>query len=293
MPGPTHADTSQFAAGHIWQTAATQVAPEKMTIQREFSQFLRTKGYAELICEEYAESNLNLCIEYISREVEGWNSLGVSSPLQVISNGRVVTWRHPHFQEITGLKPLHPDFCDIWEWIKSISSREFLFCCSGMLWCIGCSKIFISDTSGDAGIDLLGIIENGPLRGVVVLVQAKTANDDVNKECVYSDYAKYLLLKHQNKWGEYRRSLDIEKRTDGCSELYLFSSNREFRPSICAAGKELSFMLRSGRQIAQILSLSGNLRQWMRAREEVGGLEASLARDISTPISRVLGPQTV
>jgi len=114
-----------------------------------------------------------------------------------------------------------------------------------------------------------------------VLVQAKTAHGQVSKEDVFSDYTKFVLLKHDAKWDEYRKAVGIDKTPDGVGLVYIFASNCEFGPTIAQAARNLPIMLRSGRQIAHCLAKRADATRWRAVQAHVGETNANLSRNLS------------
>jgi hypothetical protein len=286
MSWPSSSEVSEFSYHRIWDSAVASGVPERLNLRAEFVGFLKSRGYVGVVAEEYAERNIGLLLTKILKVCEEWAALGIPSPLHVADQtGTLITWKHPKFENVSGLPKLSENFCDVWRWVKDCREREFLFCCAAYLFLLGCSRIFVTDTSGDGGIDLIGIHEAEPFRGMCFLVQAKTAMSDVGKESLFSDYTKYLLLRHTAKWDDYRKALGIDKTSDGVGVIYIFASNQEFNPAIIQAARDLPIMLRSGRQLAHSLSRKADLRRWMSARDSVGATDANLSRNLFGPIA--------
>ncbi len=285
MPRPTGSDLAEFSYKKIWDSVVIAGGEERLNARAAFVDFLKSKSHPAIIAEEYAEKNINLMLEQILKVCDEWESLGIPRPLDVIDpNGSIITWKHPRFELISGRKKLPDGFCDIWNLVRSCRERDFLFWCGAYLYLLGCNRIFVTDTSGDGGIDLIGIHEAEPFRGLCFLVQAKTASSDVGKESLFGDYTKYLLLRHTAKWDDYRKALGVDKTSDGLGVVYIFASNQEFNPAIIEAARNLPIMLRSGRQLAHGLSKRADLQRWLRARDRVGATEASLSKDLYGPI---------
>ena len=289
MSRPSGSDVFEFSYYHIWEYVVAGNVAERMNTRAEFVDFLKSRGHVQMIAEEYAEKNIGLLLNNIQVVCEQWDALGIPRPLEVTDqSGSIITWRHPKFEGISGRRKLSENFCDVWRWVKECRDRDFLLCCAAYLHLLGCSRIYITDTSGDGGIDLIGIYEIEPLRGVCFLVQAKTALNEVAKESLFSDYTKYLLLRRNVKWNEYEKALGIDRTADGVGIVYMFASNLEFNPPIVQAARDLPIMLRSGRQIAYALSTRAPLSRWMRVREHVGETSASLSRNLGGHIMEAL-----
>jgi Restriction endonuclease len=289
MSRPSGSDVTEFSYQRIWESVVVGGVPERLNTRAEFVSYLKSKGHVQMIAEEFAERNIGFMLNNIQTVCEQWDALGIPRPLEVTDqNGSMITWKHPRFEEISGRKRLPENFCDVWQWVKDCREREFLFCCASYLHLLGCSRIYITDTSGDGGIDLIGIYEHEPFRGICFLVQAKTALSEVGKESLFSDYTKFLLLRRNAKWNEYEKALGIDKTSDGVGIVYIFASNREFNPAIVQAARDLPIMLRSGRQIAHALSKRADLNRWMFVRDHVGATGASLSRNLVVPLREAL-----
>ena len=61
---------------------------------------------------------------------------------------------------------------------------------------LGFRKIFICDSRGDEGVDLLGLLQDGGLRSLIAVVQAKTSSEPIGRGLVLSEYGKYMMLPH-------------------------------------------------------------------------------------------------
>lgn len=289
MPRPSGSELSEFSYLSIWDSIVVSGGAERVNARAAFVDFLKAKSHPAIIAEEYAEKNISLVLQQILKVCDQWESLGIPRPLDVVDqNGSIITWRHPKFEQISGRKKLPDSFCDIWAWVRKCRDREFLFCCAAYLFLLGCSRIFVTDTSGDGGIDLIGVQETDPFRGMCFLIQAKTALSEVGREALFSDYTKYILLRHTAKWDEYRRALGVDKTSDGVGIIYIFASNQEFNPAIVQAARDLPIMLRSGRQIAHSLSKRANLQRWMAARDRVGVTDASLSKNLFSSMDEVM-----
>jgi hypothetical protein len=289
MSRPTGNDVTDFSRNYLWNFVVSNTVPERINVRTEFSKFLTSKGYPAMLCEEFSERNVGLILTHIVEGCEQWESLGIPMPLYIVDQlGSIVTWLHPKFENISGRTKLPQNFSDVWAWVRACYEREFLFCCAAYLFDLGCTRVHITDTTGDGGIDVIGIIERGPFRGLCFLVQAKTAQTEVTKETIFSDYTKYILLRHHAKWDEYRRSIGIDKSHDGAGVLYLLASNLEFNPAIKQAARDLPIILRSGRQIAHSLSKRADVMRWQKIRDHVGQPEASLTRNLAKIFSEVL-----
>lgn len=289
MSRPTGNDLSDFSRRHIWDIVVSNAVPQRLNVRTEISKFLNARGYPSFLCDEFAEKNVGQALTQIVEMSAQWESLGIPVPLHVVDqSGSIITWLHPKFEDISGRSKLPSEFCNVWSWVRGCYEREFLFCCAAYLFAMGCTRVHITDTTGDGGIDVIGVVERGAFRGVCFLVQAKTAQTEVTKEAVFSDYTKYILLRHHSKWEEYRKAIGLDRANDGAGVLYVLASNLEFNAAIKQAARDLPVILRSGRQIAHALSIRTALARWQKVRDHIGQPDASLSRNLAKAFSEVL-----
>ena len=289
MPKPSGDELAAFSYQRIWELVVTSAVPDRLNARTELVSFLTAKGHVKIIAEEFAEKNIGRLLTNVERVCEQWEALGIPRPLYLNDQmGTIITWKHPKYQNISGRQPLSPEFCAVWQWVKSCRERDFLFCCAAYLFQLGCGRIYVTDTRGDGGIDLIGVHDAGPLRGICFFVQAKTAGGEVGKESLYSEYTKFLLLRFNSRWHEYQRAAGLDNVSDGVGLVYLFASNQEFNPAVMQAARDLPIMLRSGRQIAHCLAARADVSRWMAVRDIVGEMKANTSRNLQIAISKAL-----
>jgi hypothetical protein len=280
MGRPTGADIDLFSRHQLWTQIVCASAPQKINALLGFETFLVAQGYPKIISFEYATRNLNLVIEKIIDVCNEWDALGVPRPAELVHNSNLVTWAHPKFLDISGRNPLPADFIIIWQVVVKSLERDFLFWSAAFLYDTGCDRIFITDTSGDGGVDVLGVIGEGALRGLALLMQSKTAQSEVGRDSLLCDYSKYLLLRHSDRWRDYKSAMNVDKSLDGLGVLYVFASNQEFKPNIRDSARDLPVVLRSGRQLAHRLALRAPLEKWLAIKNSLGDFKANLSRNL-------------
>ena len=289
MSRPFGIEVSDFSFNRLWDSVVVASVAERLNARTEFANYLKIKGHASIAAEEIAEMSIGVVIEKVLKVCDEWEALGIPRPLHITDqSGTIITWKHPKYLTISGRQPLPEHFCEVWQWVKNCQERAFLFCCAAYLFELGCSRIFVTDTRGDGGLDLIGIHEQPPLRGVCFLMQAKTAAGKIAKESLFGEYTKFLLLRHHKKWDEYQKALGIDKAADGVGLVYIFTSNQEFDPAVIQAARDLPIMLRSGKQIAHCLSKRADLKRWIAVRDLVGETQASLTRNLHSVIGKWL-----
>ena len=224
MVQPTGSDVYEFAQSKIWDVATTDTVPQSMQARVAFKEYLVKRGVNQFVADEFVETNLSFLIGEIQKTSEDWSALGVPSPIYITDQyGRIVTWSNPRFEEITGKQKIGDSFCGTWSLVRNSYERDFLFFCVAYLACLGCRKIFVTDTSGDCGIDVIGSSESGALRGLVLLIQAKTSQNNLSKDALFKDYTKYLLLRHEDRWNSYLDALELAQSKDGIGVVYMLS----------------------------------------------------------------------
>ena len=249
-------------------------APTTVNVLRSFTHFLVKKGFEQFRAEEVAEQQQALIWRKLNEASDEWRALGLPSPIgpPVDWGDNWLTWRHPRFFELTGQTPLQKKYIIIHDWISALDPREYLLVGVLFLKILGCNPIYITDGANDEGVDCIGRIENGPLRSIVVLVQAKTRQGNrtvMGKDIVLQEYGKFSILGKTRKYREYLEALRFREIIDGSASLYFVISNVEFDRKSREIAKELGIVLRSRRQMAHLLGGSVSLRSLYIAQKEV------------------------
>jgi hypothetical protein len=156
---------------------------------------------------------------------------------------------------------------------------ELLFYLAAYLYAIGCDNIYVTDKSGDGGIDLIGLKTAGHYKGLCFVVQSKFAGNSVGKDSFLCDYSKSILSEKTGRWKKYVEEIGLDKNKDGFSKAYIFATNNEFKDSIREAARELGVTLRSGRQIAHCLSVFFTPTEFKLLRQRVPSIEGSTKLD--------------
>lgn len=280
MPSPGNADILSFSKFYIWDYVGQKHLPKLLNARNVFIEFLVQRGFAKFQSEEFAEKNIGRVLSEISEVSKEWQALGIPLPFFIKDqSGSIISWTHPKFEEISRREKISDEFYDVWNWVKEFDEKRLLFLNSVFLYSIGCEKIFITDSPGDCGVDILGCINKGPFKGVTFLVQAKSAQSKVNKESLFSDYTKYLLLQRQGQWEKYLNAIDGEHSHDGIGIIFVFTSNLEFTENIKKAAMDLPIMLRSGKQLAYALAPYG-LSNLQSAYSRISPVKPSLTDNL-------------
>lgn len=290
MSKPRGQDLEEFSQTHIWDIVTVDPPPQRINVREEFVAFLRARGFPQIICEEYTEHNLTLLLTRIVERCEEWDALGVPRPLSIINQGgSMITWAHPNFERASGFARPEEGFMRIWNRIRNCYSRDFLLPCASYLYCIGCNRIYITDGAGDGGVDIIGTGSNNTLRGLLFLIQSKSAAGTVSKEALFADFAKYLILPRHSRWKDYLTATGLRAVVDGLCTVFVFASNGEFSSAVRQTGRELPVILRSGRQIANCLAQRCALHSWESAWEVCGELRRDLSKNLANCFSLYCG----
>ncbi len=258
----------------------------KINIQNSFRDFLYSDDIPLRKADEQSDRwNSNL-LKRIEDNLDAWEALGVPRPMDRSADQQIyITWRHPKYLDITGRIPLTEEFAQIDEWIKAQSERDFLLVAACYLKLMGANQIYITDASGDGGIDLVGHLKDGPLRSTVYLVQAKTSKDLIDRNAIFTEFGKYFANRNSKIFEEYRRILKLHKSMDGVHYCYIFISNSEFKPNARKVAAELGVLLRSRRQVAYWFAERTNRATLDTIEKKFAGqLNKDLERNIAASI---------
>lgn len=257
----------------LWRSVETSACPETLNVIRQFREHLTNTNQepdpnrAEEIAHEQKRA---ICME-IEKRCADWESSGLPRPLSAIldSETTFITWRHPDFENQTGLRPLPGRFAEVSEWVRSLSSQEFLLPCVLVLKSLGASRIFITDGPGDEGVDIIARVGQGAMQSTALFCQVKTHGDHIGRDMMLAEYAKFLALPHTPKYGSYRAALELDSSVDGSSYAYVFMTNQGFARPAREIARCLGILLRSRIQIvnwlvesyptASLLALQGRL----------------------------------
>lgn len=258
-------------------------APVSINLITDYTEFcIAEKVKPRLLADEFAERQKSSLIYLVSEYIESWSILGIPSPIAFVGKygSSIVTYRHHDYEQLTGLPSLNGSFGEIFEWVGSQLERNFLLVCALQLRAMGVSSILITDTSGDAGIDLIGRYERGPLAGKVIFVQAKSSKSEISRDLIYLEFGKYLAGKNGDKGREYFNAIGGTRIAYGIAPIFCFMTNANFKGSARQAARELGILLKSGRQIANDLSPDWNRNRIDSLQVTLGHLKADLKQNI-------------
>ena len=210
------------------------------------------EGWGPIRSTEFVTEHFSQLCDVIERHFSDWDAQGIPRPIAQTDQEHVyVAWPHSQFRRYSGLsETIDGNFCEVFEFIQGLSGRPFLVICALWLKCMEFRKIYISDSRGDEGVDLLGFLDQGGLRSLIAVIQAKTSNEAVTRGTVIAEYGKYKSLIHTEKYMEYRKVLDIDGSIQGGTWIYLIMANQEFNGAARVAARKLGILLRSLHQIS-------------------------------------------
>lgn len=238
--------------------AAAVTAVDSETVLQldvDFARFLHDRGIDQNLASELAAAQYGLLERKVTEHVAKWADYGLSPPVgfHIDRERTLVTWRHERFEELTGFVPLPARHFEISEWVSGHSGRPFLLPCACYLTSLGCDPIFITDGSGDEGIDLIGLIRTGPLRSTAIYVQAKSQGR-ISGDELLREFGKFSALPQTGLHMRYLEALGVPQRRDGANYVYFCLVNGEFEFAAETHGRNLGALLRSRRHIADQLA---------------------------------------
>lgn len=266
--------------------ADASVNKEVINLQRLLRDRLQQEGFSPLKATEFAEDWLPHLEQELEQQLREWDVLGIPRPLvQGSSQSTFLTFRHRNYQLLLGKESLSKDFPSVYNFVASLTPREFLLVPACLLQLAGCNPIIITDGSGDGGVDCIGQVTAGSMRSLCIFAQARTSSTDITKEAVQLEYAKFRDLQRTGQFIEYLAALGKGNSADGRATFYAMFGSAEFKqPARDYASRE-AILLRSRRQIAFWLSQSFSLQSLLQLREEIG---ATLLRDLSRNLAPLI-----
>jgi hypothetical protein len=262
--------------------------PKTINITRAFAQFLEERrGHSELEASEVAAKQVLLVRRQVGLQIGRWSDQGISPPMNftVENEDIVVSWRHPRYEALTGYQPAQAQFVKIYDWVGAQAQRAFLIPCIWFLKAIDCDPIFITDGARDEGIDCIGLINRGPLRSTAFFVQARSKSDLISGEPLQQEYAKYAALPRTSKYMAYLNALGTPGSKDGAGYLYCVLTNSDFKFAAQQQASRLGVLLRSRRQLAEVLSRHFTHEQ---LQEIAASIPIPAAGDLTTNVAPLI-----
>lgn len=266
--------------------ADASVDRELVNLERFLRERLQQEGFSALEAAEFAEEWIERLSYELEEQLKEWDLLGIPRPLvQGSSQSTFLTFKHRNYQSVVGRHSLSPDFPSVYDFVASLTPREFLLVPACLLQLAGCNPIIITDGSGDGGVDCIGQVTAGSMRSLCIFAQARTSSTDITKEAVQLEYAKFRDLQRTGQFIEYLAALGKGNSADGRATFYAMFGSAEFKqPARDYASRE-GILLRSRRQLAFWLSQSFSLESLLQLREEIG---VTLLRDLSRNLAPLI-----
>lgn len=231
--------------------------PGVINIASSLTTFLESNGYTTAQAAELSERWLPQLRKHVSMRLDTWDELGVPRPFDFLeSEENLATWLHPHFEEITGRKPLPNDFRRIYEWLLRCSEREFLAAAAIFLKIAGADFISITDGRGDGGVDLIGRITRGAIGPIYIFLQAKTSSQWLGREVLLVEHGKFLASSSDENRSRYRALLKKPNSRESGASCYILVTNSEFRDGVRSIANKLGVLTKSCMQLAFLFSKS-------------------------------------
>lgn len=240
-----------FIHDYLVPTVVSTKSPSAINVMARFAAYLSTRGTPRILAEERAEKWWPQLIEWTQQELDRWENFGTNRPACFAEDERtLLTWNHPKFEDRTGFPSTSMTYFEALCWIRRLDPKGFLIPCAVFLSSLGANPIYITDGSGDEGVDLIGMIREGPLRATTVFVQAK-AGGRISRDAMLLEYGKYGHLPHTKKYGKYRAALP-EVYT-GSSFIYTVVARAGFASRAQEIAGRLGILLRSDIQLAKYI----------------------------------------
>lgn len=259
---------------------------DRMNLESSFTQHLIEKNFPQTLAYDKSTNWLSLVIEKLSLYIEKWKKSGLPAPFFLNQNSVLLTWRHSNFRNFAGHDPLPSEFGDIYNWVASQKEAEFLFVSALYLKALGLSAIYITDGHGDEGIDLIGC-QSSPLdHGMSFFVQSKTSNDNISRETLLAEWAKYGVCLRSRKFDEYIELLKMNTSESGANFNYIMTSNSEFSSSAVSAARKLGVICRGLKSISFVLSTRYSLSKIQNIQNScVGKLTPNIKLNVAPLLS--------
>lgn len=277
-----------FLYDELLPNILSSTAPGAINLRDEFRGYIRRQGVGDMRSLEVANDQFGQLVESLERHMADWDAQGIPRPLTETDQDYIfLAWPHVQFLRYSGLtERIDDNFCELFGYIRTLDGKQFLVVCALWLKCVGFKKIFICDARGDEGVDVLGLLEEGGLRSLVAVVQAKTSKEPIGRGLVLTEYGKYQMLPHTERYIQYRRALELDSRVEGVSWSYMILANQSFNWGARTVASKLGILLRSVHQLSFLLA-----QRYSRAEVEnaVNRLSSSIRVDLEANFFDRLG----
>lgn len=257
VPGFTSIDLAirNYVHVEIDERSLSMSPPKAIDLKLGFVRFLVDRGMSELNAYELWTRHDRNVLFAAGAAAATWNDLGEDRPYAPLieNDGMFACWRNPRFAELTGYNPVPESFASAYDWIRRNAGTAFLLPALCYLRAIGCDRIFLTDSTGDEGIDCIGRIGSGPMRSMAVFVQAKSSLDFVTGDQFSAMHSRYAGLPSTKMFGLYLEALDIPRSQTGGPRVFVVAAQGRFKAGASQLAWKTGVLIRSGRAIAQAL----------------------------------------
>lgn len=245
----------RFVHVEIEERSFSLASPASIEIERAFVAFLTGNGVVEVKANEIFDVHRQQIMFGLEASMSGWSDLDIGRPIAFLPDdeSRLVCWRNPAFDELSGFEPISEEVVMAHEWMRSNAAPAFLLPALCYLRAIGCDRIFLTDGSRDEGIDCIGRIGSGGLRSAVVFVQAKSSTDFVSADQFSTMHSRYVGLQSTAMFRDYLAALEVPASLDGSARLFAVVTQGRFKKGAQELGWKTGSLLRSGRMLAGVL----------------------------------------
>lgn len=285
---------NDFIFSHLMPVITSHSCPKILNLQSCIKEYLNSRLDDEILREELALKLMPDLIRRLNIRLEIWNRLGIPYPFRPKEDDEkcLITWQHQKYEELTGFQPVPQKYIEVMDWIDNLNSSEFLIACCVYLKVIGATKIFITDGSGDCGVDVIARVERSPFNSFVFFVQSKTVQNKtatLSRDLVLKEYGKYLSLKHEEIYQRYRRALGLDTSEDGVSYCYTILANCDFHNSAKEISAKIGALLRCKIQLSYFISQYFNATQLNEIKNNMkNNLKPDLTYNLADKIA--IGP---
>ena len=266
----------------------TNLKAKAVNLRSALRDRLLTEGHTSYRADEIASEWAGRLSKEINERLQEWDLLGIPRPLiQGSSASTFLTFKNPSYEKYSGKKGLPTDFPEILEFIRTLSTREFLIVPACLLFIAKCDPIFITEGANDGGIDCMGKLSHSPMRSLCIFMQSKAGPTlpKISTNTIRQEFAKFQDFQNSTQFINYLTALDTMYSVDGQAFCYAIVSNSEFDKAACNHARKKQVLLRSCRQAAFWISQSFRAEHLVQLRNE---LEPFLSRDLRRNIAPII-----
>jgi hypothetical protein len=277
----------EYIKDYVYQDLDTRLtsgnAPDRINVSTDFRRYCNDRNGKTLVIDEIIESQKNNLVSCLVDYMRVWEGFYLPSPVDFVGKygETLITYKHARFGEETGRPTLPESYGEVHDWIGKQSEREFLFVCACELAFMGASAIYITDKSGDEGVDLIAKFESSPLSGLTLFVQAKTSFDLIGRDQMLTEYGKYKVGRNSPMFSTYLEALKIYESGCGHGPVYCFMANTGFKENTKIVARSLGILLRGRKQLAFSLASRYGMSKISSLRFLLPHLNADLKRNLA------------